>query len=146
MSKVSPAGPVYQAGTLSGNPVAMTAGLWALKNLKPALYRNLARRGSALAAGLADAARDAGVALQVNAFGSLVTPFFTSTPVRDYQSALAANTKAYAAFFHGMLKRGVYPPPSQFEAWFLSAAHTDTHIRKTIAAARAAMKDVKKAI
>ncbi len=145
MSKVAPAGPVYQAGTLSGNPVAMTAGLWALKNLKPALYRNLARRGSALAAGLADAARDAGVALQVNAFGSLVTPFFTSAPVRDYQSALAANTKAYAAFFHGMLKRGIYPPPSQFEAWFLSAAHTDTHIRKTIAAARAAMKDVKKA-
>jgi glutamate-1-semialdehyde 2,1-aminomutase len=144
MGKVAPAGPVYQAGTLSGNPVAMTAGLWALKNLKPALYRTLARRGSALAAGLADAARDAGVALQVNAFGSLVTPFFTSAPVRDYQSALAANTQAYATFFHGMLKRGIYPPPSQYEAWFLSAAHTDAHIRKTIAAARVAMKDVKK--
>ena len=68
--------------------------------------------------------------LQVNAFGSLVTPFFTSTPVRDYQSALAANTSAYAAFFRGMLKRGVYPPPSQFEAWFLSAAHTDRTSRK----------------
>ena len=144
MSRIAPAGPVYQAGTLSGNPVAMTAGLWALKNLKPSLYHNLARHGSALAAGLADAARDAGVPLQVNAFGSLVTPFFTSAPVRDYQSALGANTKAYAAFFHGMLKRGIYPPPSQFEAWFLSAAHTDTHIRKTIAAAKAAMKDVKK--
>jgi glutamate-1-semialdehyde 2,1-aminomutase len=146
MSKVSPAGPVYQAGTLSGNPVAMTAGLWALKNLGPALYRDLARRGAALAAGLADAARDAGVPLQVNAFGSLLTPFFTSTPVRDYQSALAANTGAYATFFHGMLKRGVYPPPSQFEAWFLSAAHTDAHIKKTIAAAKAAMKDVRKSI
>jgi glutamate-1-semialdehyde 2,1-aminomutase len=144
MSRIAPEGPVYQAGTLSGNPVAMTAGLWALKNLRPALYRNLARRGSALAAGLADAARDAGVPLQVNAFGSLLTPFFTPAPVRDYQSALGANTKAYAAFFHGMLKRGVYPPPSQFEAWFLSSAHTDTHIKKTIAAARAAMKDVKK--
>jgi glutamate-1-semialdehyde 2,1-aminomutase len=144
MSRIAPAGPVYQAGTLSGNPVAMTAGLWALKNLRPTLYRNLARRGSALAAGLADAARDAGVPLQVNAFGSLLTPFFTPAPVRDYQSALGANTKAYAAFFHGMLKRGVYPPPSQFEAWFLSSAHTDTHIKKTIAAARAAMKDVKK--
>jgi glutamate-1-semialdehyde 2,1-aminomutase len=144
MSKVAPIGPMYQAGTLSGNPVAMTAGLWALKNLGPTLYRNLARRGAALAAGLADAAREAGVPLQVNAFGSLLTPFFTSTPVRDYQSALAANTGAYATFFHGMLKRGVYPPPSQFEAWFLSAAHTDTHIRKTIAAAREAMKDVKK--
>jgi glutamate-1-semialdehyde 2,1-aminomutase len=146
MSKVAPAGPVYQAGTLSGNPVAMTAGLWALKNLGPTLYRNLARRGATLAAGLADAARDAGVPLQVNAFGSLLTPFFTSTPVRDYQSALAANTRAYATFFHGMLKRGVYPPPSQFEAWFLSAAHTDAHVKKTIAAARAAMKDVKKSI
>ena len=146
MSKVAPAGPVYQAGTLSGNPVAMTAGLWALKNLGPTLYRSLARRGAALAAGLADAARDAGVPLQVNAFGSLLTPFFTSTPVRDYQSALAANTGAYATFFHGMLKRGVYPPPSQFEAWFLSAAHTDAHIKKTIAAAKAAMKDVRKSI
>jgi glutamate-1-semialdehyde 2,1-aminomutase len=144
MSKVAPVGPVYQAGTLSGNPVAMTAGLWALNNLGPALYRNLARRGAALAGGLADAARDAGVPLQVNAFGSLLTPFFTSTPVRDYQSALAANTAAYATFFHGMLKRGVYPPPSQFEAWFLSAAHTDAHIRKTIAAAKAAMKEVRK--
>jgi glutamate-1-semialdehyde 2,1-aminomutase len=98
-----------------------------------------------LAAGLANAARDAGVALHVNAFGSLVTPFFTSTPVRDYQSALAANTTAYGTFFRGMLKRGVYPPPSQFEAWFLSTAHTETHIKKTIAAARGAMKDVAKA-
>jgi glutamate-1-semialdehyde 2,1-aminomutase len=146
MSKVAPAGPMYQAGTLSGNPVAMTAGLWALNNLRPALYRTLARRGATLASGLAEAARDAGVPLQVNAFGSVLTPFFTTMPVRDYQSALAANTGAYAAFFHGMLKRGIYPPPSQFEAWFLSAAHTDTHIRKTITAAKAAMKDARKAL
>jgi glutamate-1-semialdehyde 2,1-aminomutase len=144
MRTVAPAGPMYQAGTLSGNPVAMTAGLWALKHLKPALYRDLARRGTMLAAGFADAARDAGVPLQVNAFGSLLTPFFTATPVRDYQSALASDTRAYAAFFHGMLKRGIYPPPSQFEAWFLSAAHTDAHIKTTITAAKAAMKDVKK--
>jgi glutamate-1-semialdehyde 2,1-aminomutase len=99
-----------------------------------------------LASGFAEAARDAGVPLQVNAFGSVLTPFFTTTPVRDYQSALAANTGAYAAFFHGMLKRGVYPPPSQFEAWFLSAAHTDGHIRKTITAAKAAMKEARKAL
>jgi glutamate-1-semialdehyde 2,1-aminomutase len=145
MEMIAPAGPVYQAGTLSGNPVAMTAGLWALKRLSPKLYRNLAARGSMLASGLADAARTAGVAVQVNAFGSLLTPFFTSTPVRDYQSALAANTTAYGTFFRGMLKRGIYPPPSQFEAWFLSAAHTDAHITKTIAAARAAMKDVARA-
>jgi len=144
MSKVAPSGPVYQAGTLSGNPVAMTAGLWALKNLRPALYKSLARRGAMLAAGLADAAREAGVPVHVNAFGSLLTPFFTSTPVRDYASALAADTGAYAAFFQGMLKRGVYPPPSQFEAWFLSAAHNDAHIKKTIAAAREAMKDVQR--
>ena len=145
MSLVAPAGPVYQAGTLSGNPVAMTAGLWALKRLTPRLYKDLARRGAALAAGLADAAREANVPLQVNAFGSLVTPFFTSTPVRDYDSALRANTDAYATFFQGMLARGVYPPPSQFEAWFLSAAHTDRDVARTITAARGAMEDVRKA-
>jgi glutamate-1-semialdehyde 2,1-aminomutase len=146
MNMVSPAGPVYQAGTLSGNPVAMTAGLWALKRLPPGLYRDLARRTSALAAGLADAARAARVSLQINAFGSVLTPFFTASPVRDYDSALAANTMAYAAFFRGMLERGVYPPPSQFEAWFLSAAHTDAHVRRTVDAARRAMKDVARQI
>jgi glutamate-1-semialdehyde 2,1-aminomutase len=144
MSMVAPAGPVYQAGTLSGNPIAMTAGLWALQRLTPKLYKELARRGTMLAAGLADAARDAGVPLQVNAFGSLVTPFFTDAPVRDYESAVRANTAAYATFFNGMLARGIYPPPSQFEAWFLSAAHTDRHVVKTIAAARGAMKEVRK--
>jgi len=142
MELVAPAGPVYQAGTLSGNPVAMTAGLWALARLTPKLYKDLARRGSLLAEGLADAARAAGVPLQVNAFGSLVTPFFTNVGVRDYDSALRANTTAYATFFAAMLKRGVYPPPSQFEAWFLSAAHSDRHISGTITAARAAMKEV----
>ena len=142
MELVAPAGPVYQAGTLSGNPVAMTAGLWALNRLTPKLYKQLARRGAMLAAGLADAARDAGVPLQVNAFGSLVTPFFTSAPVRDYDSALKSDTAAYATFFRGMLTRGIYPPPSQFEAWFLSSAHSDGDVRKTIAAARAAMREV----
>lgn len=145
MSLVAPAGPVYQAGTLSGNPVAMTAGLWALQRLRPRLYKDLGRRGAMLAAGLAEAARDARVPLQVNAFGSLVTPFFTSAPVRDYDSAVRADTDAYATFFRGMLARGVYPPPSQFEAWFLSAAHTDRDVARTIAAARASMKDVLKA-
>jgi glutamate-1-semialdehyde 2,1-aminomutase len=144
MSLVAPAGPVYQAGTLSGNPVAMTAGLWALNRLTPRLYKDLARRGALLAAGLADAARDADVPLQVNAFGSLVTPFFTTAPVRDYDSAVRANTDAYATFFQGMLARGVYPPPSQFEAWFLSAAHTDRDVGRTLTAARAAMEDVRR--
>ena len=145
MSLVAPAGPVYQAGTLSGNPVAMTAGLWALQRLLPRLYKDLARRGAMLADGLAAAARDANVPLQVNAFGSLVTPFFTNEPVRDYESAARSNTAAYAAFFNAMLARGIYPPPSQFEAWFLSAAHTDRDIAKTIAAARSSMKEVWKA-
>jgi glutamate-1-semialdehyde 2,1-aminomutase len=142
MEMVAPAGPVYQAGTLSGNPIAMTAGIWALERLSPKLYKGLARLGAMLAAGLADAARDAGVPLQVNAFGSLLTPFFTTSPVRDYASALVSNTSSYAAFFRGMLNRGIYPPPSQFEAWFLSAAHSDRDVKTTIAAARAAMKDV----
>jgi len=142
MELVAPAGPVYQAGTLSGNPVAMTAGLWALDRLKGRLYKDLGRRGAMLAAGLADAARAAGVPLQVNGFGSLVTPFFTSEPVSDYDSALRADTKAYATFFQGMLRRGIYPPPSQFEAWFLSAAHTDRDVAATIKAAHGAMADI----
>jgi len=142
MAMVAPAGPVYQAGTLSGNPMAMTAGIWALERLSPKLFKDLARRGAMLASGLADAARSANVPLQVNAFGSLLTPFFTASAVRDYASALAADTSSYAAFFRGMLKRGIYPPPSQFEAWFLSAAHTDGDVKKTIEAARGAMKDV----
>lgn len=142
MDLVSPAGPVYQAGTLSGNPLAMTAGIWSLDRLKPRLYRDLAARGRRLAAGLAEAARDAGVALQINAIGSVLTPFFADRPVRSYQSATSANTDRYARFFRGMLARGIYPPPSQFEAWFLSAAHTVKDIDRTIAAAREAMRDL----
>ena len=142
MDIVSPAGPVYQAGTLSGNPLAMTAGLWCLNNLSPKLYKTLAALGARLAAGLADAARDAGVPLQVNAFGSLLTPFFTDQPVRDFASATSANTDRYARFFRGMIVRGIYPPPSQFEAWFLSAAHTPKDVDVTIRAARAAMRNL----
>ena len=146
MEMVAPAGPVYQAGTLSGNPIAMTAGIWALERLSPKLYKDMARRATILAGGLADAARAANVPLQVNAFGSVLTPFFTASPVRDYTSALASNTSAYATFFRGMLNRGIYPPPSQFEAWFLSAAHTDRDVKKTIEATKGAMKEVARAI
>ena len=142
MELVSPAGPVYQAGTLSGNPLAMTAGLWCLERLTPRLYRDLATLGTRLADGLADAARNAGVALQVNAIGSLVTPFFTDRPVVDYASATSADTQRYARFFRGMITRGIYPPPSQFEAWFLSGAHSVKDVDETIAAARDAMKEV----
>jgi glutamate-1-semialdehyde 2,1-aminomutase len=140
MALVSPSGPVYQAGTLSGNPLAMTAGIWCLERLSPGLYRNLAALGTRLAAGLAEAAREAGVALQVNAVGSVLTPFFTDQPVRDYASATSANTDLYGRFFRKMLARNVYPPPSQFEAWFLSAAHTVKDVESTIAAAKAAMR------
>ena len=140
MEQISPAGPVYQAGTLSGNPLAMTAGLWTLSKLSSALYTRLDRLGQRLATGFADAARDAGVDLQVNVQGSVLTPFFTDTPVRDYDTATRADTGAYARFFRGMLARGVYPPPSQYEGWFLSGAHTTAQIDQTIDAARAAMK------
>ena len=143
MDLVAPSGPVYQAGTLSGNPLAMTAGLWSLEQLSATLYTRLAALGAKLAAGLADAARRAGVPLQVNAFGSLLTPFFTTGPVRDFQSALTCDTDAYGRFFRGLLARGVYPPPSQFEAWFLSAAHTERDVARTVKAAREAMELVK---
>ena len=136
MDQVSPSGPVYQAGTLSGNPLAMTAGVWALEQLSADLYRRMATLASRLAAGLRSAAREAGVSLLVNQRDSMLTPFFTDHAVTDYASATAANTAAYAVFFRGMLARGIYPPPSQFEAWFLSAAHTTRHIDRTVKAGR----------
>ena len=142
MDQLAPAGPVYQAGTLSGNPLAMTAGIWAVKQLSAQLYRRLDRLGTRLAAGLQSAARDAAVPLHVNAVGSVLTPFFSQQPVTGYRAATGADTGAYAAFFHGMLRRGIYPPPSQFEGWFLSAAHTERDIDRTIRAARAALDEL----
>jgi glutamate-1-semialdehyde 2,1-aminomutase len=142
MRLVAPAGPVYQAGTLSGNPLAMTAGLWSLKRLSKGLYKQLTELGAQLAGGLADAARQAGVSLQVNGIGSALTPFFTSAPVTNYQTALRADAVKYGVFFNRMIARGIYPPPSQFEAWFLSGAHTARDVEKTIKAAREAMKAV----
>ena len=140
MERVAPAGPVYQAGTLSGNPLAMTAGHWTLSRLSPALYARLDRLGRRLATGLADTARQVGLDLQVNAHGSVLTPFFSAHPVRDYNTATRADTAAYARFFRGMLTRGIYLPPSQFEAWFLSGAHTTRHVDLAIEAARATMQ------
>lgn len=140
MEHVAPSGAVYQAGTLSGNPLAMTAGLWSLENLSARLYKHLAKLAGMLASGLADGARTAGVPLQINAFGSLLTPFFTGQLVRDYRSALMSDTARYAAFFHGMLARGVYIPPSQFEAWFISGAHSERDVESTLKAARAAFR------
>ena len=139
MNLVAPEGPVYQAGTLSGNPLAMTAGLWSLENLSPKLYRHLATLTATLASGLADAARDANVPLQINAHGSLLTPFFTDRPVRDFESALSSDTARYGAFHRAMLAQGIYLPPSQFEAWFLSGAHSRRDVDKTVRAARSAL-------
>ena len=142
MDRMAPAGPVYQAGTLSGNPLAMTAGIWALSNLSASLYRRLAALGARLADGLRAASAAAGVPLTVNVAGSVLTPFFHPGPVTDYASATAADTAAYGAFFHGLLARGVYPPPSQFEGWFLSAAHTERDVDRTVRAADQALRDL----
>jgi glutamate-1-semialdehyde 2,1-aminomutase len=146
MEMVSPAGPVYQAGTLSGNPLTMAGGLATLEILKePGSYETLEERSAALANGLLAAARDARVPVTVNRVGSMLTVFFTrepDQPVTSYADATACDTKRYAAFFHLMLASGIYLPPSQFEAWFVSLAHTDDAISKTIEAAGAAFKSL----
>jgi glutamate-1-semialdehyde 2,1-aminomutase len=144
MDLVAPVGPVYQAGTLSGNPLAMAAGSWTLRELSRGLYKHLAELGTRLASGIADAARAYGVAVQVNAAGSVMTPFFTEAAVRDARTAGSADTARYAAFFQGMLARGIYPPPSQFEAWFLSGAHTRRDVDRTVAAARDTFKTMQR--
>jgi glutamate-1-semialdehyde 2,1-aminomutase len=142
MSLVAPAGPMYQAGTLSGNPLAVTAGLWSLERLNATLYRTLDRLTKRLGDGLLAAAGKAGVPLQVNRVGSMITPFFTAYPVVDYASATKSDTARYGRFHRAMLDRGVYLPASQYEAWFLSAAHTERQVDRTIAAARDAFADV----
>jgi glutamate-1-semialdehyde 2,1-aminomutase len=144
MDLVSPAGPVYQAGTLSGNPLAMAAGLWSLSRLTPSLYRRLSSLGEALATGLADAAREAGVPIQINAIGSMITPFFTSERVVNLRTAMTADTNAFGDFFRAMIERGIYLPPSQFEAWFISGTHTMRDVSRTIRAAQQAMRQVRR--
>lgn len=141
MKWIAPAGPVYQAGTLSGNPLAVTAGIETLTRLQArGFYENLDQRAAELAKGLGAVAKKAGVPLTQTRVGSMLGAFFTKGPVVDYASAKQSNTQAYAKFFHNMLKRGIYFAPSQFEAAFLSTAHTDADIKKTIAAAQAAFK------
>ncbi len=144
MKLIAPDGPVYQAGTLSGNPLAVTAGIETLKLLKkPGVYRQLEERGRLLGDGLNRAAREAGIAAVLNRVGSMLTLFFTPGPVTDYASAKKADTQAYAKFFRAMLAQGVYLAPSQFEAAFLSTAHTPADIAKTVKAARAAFNKLK---
>jgi glutamate-1-semialdehyde 2,1-aminomutase len=143
MEMVAPSGPVYQAGTLSGNPVAMAAGLATLQELiKPGVYENLNTLSARLEKGLKNAAKEAGIPLTVNRAASMLTCFFTPGPVIDYQSAKQANTDLYARFFWAMLERGVYLPPSQFEAVFVSTAHTESDIDATVEAAREAFATV----
>jgi len=141
MEQISPLGPVYQAGTLSGNPLAVAAGLATLRALAdPAVYERLERLGARVEAGLADAARHAGVPLTVNRVGSMLTAFFTASPVVDLASAKRSDTARYARFFHAMLERGVFLAASQFEAAFVSLAHTDDDLEAAARAAREAMK------
>ncbi len=142
MDLVAPAGPVYQAGTLSGNPLSMVAGRATLDQLTPGLYRQLEERAARLAEGLQAAAGWAGVPVQIHRVGSMLSLFFTERPVVDYTTAASTDRASYARFFHAMLARGVYLPPSPLEAWFVSAAHTESHIERTIRAARAAFREV----
>jgi glutamate-1-semialdehyde 2,1-aminomutase len=142
MDHVAPLGPVYQAGTLAGNPLAMRAGIATLKELsKPGLYEGLNALAKNLASGLQKALKDAGIVAQVNSIGSLSTIFFASQPVTDYTGAKRSDTKRYARFFRDMLQRGIFLAPSQFEAAFVSAAHTFADIDRTISAAAEALKE-----
>lgn len=141
MNHVAPLGPVYQAGTLAGNPLAMRAGIATLEQLtRPKLYDEIHQRAQRLAEGLRAALRESGVAGQVNATGSLATLFFSPEPVRDYAGAKRSDTKRYAQFFREMLDRDVFLAPSQFEAAFVSAAHTDGDIAGTIEAAKDSLR------
>jgi glutamate-1-semialdehyde 2,1-aminomutase len=143
MDKVSPQGPVYQAGTLSGNPLAMSAGLATLAlTEEPGFYARLEALSARLADGLAEGAAAAGVPVTSHRVGSMQCTFFTPGPVSDWKSASASDTRAYAAFFRALLERGVYVAPSQYEALFVSAAHTEADIDATIAAAREAFAAV----
>ncbi|MEK7204897.1 MAG: glutamate-1-semialdehyde 2,1-aminomutase [candidate division NC10 bacterium] len=139
MEQVAPLGAVYQAGTLSGNPLAMAAGIETLTLLQaPNFYADLEAKGKRLADGIAQAAAAARIPLQSNRVGSMLTGFFTGGPVTDYATAKTADTRRYGAFFRAMLARGVSLAPSQFEAAFVSAAHTDEELDATVAAAREA--------
>jgi glutamate-1-semialdehyde 2,1-aminomutase len=140
MRLIAPEGPVYQAGTLSGHPIAMAAGIATLDLLTPALYAGLERAGARLEDGLRAAAADAGRQVAISRVGSLLTVFFRATPPCNGAEALASDREAFARFFGAMLDEGVLLPPSQFEAWFLGAEHTDAEIDATVAAARKAFR------
>jgi glutamate-1-semialdehyde 2,1-aminomutase len=141
MERIAPAGDVYQAGTLSGNPLAVAAALATLARLDGEAYRRLAKLTEALAAGLRAVAAEAGRTVQVHSLPGLLTVFFSDAPVTDYESAAACDLVAYGAWCRALLDRGIYPPPSQFEAWFPSLAHTDEDMQRTLDAAREAFRE-----
>jgi glutamate-1-semialdehyde 2,1-aminomutase len=148
MDQLAPLGPVYQAGTLSGNPLAMAAGLATvgyLQEYRSDVYPKLELLSAAVADGVAEAAANAGIALTTNRVGAMFTWFFTDKPVTDFASASASDTKQFARFHQAMLEAGVWLPPSQFEAAFVSTAHTDEDIRETVGAARAAFSELNRA-
>jgi glutamate-1-semialdehyde 2,1-aminomutase len=130
MAMLAPAGPVYQAGTLSGNPVATAAGLATLRACTDEVYAHVDKTAAQISALVGSALTAEGVAHQVQHAGSMFSVFFTTEPVTDYASAARQESFRYAAFFHAMLARGVYLPPSAFESWFLSAAHDDEAVNR----------------
>jgi glutamate-1-semialdehyde 2,1-aminomutase len=143
MERIAPCGPVYQAGTLSGNPLAMTAGITTLTELaKPGVYEGLEVKSKRLAKGIAKAAQEAGVSVSQNRVGSMLCTFFTAERVIDFKTACSSDTEKFGRFFSAMLEEGVYLAPSQFEAAFVSTAHTDEEIEFTIEAARKAFRKV----
>jgi glutamate-1-semialdehyde 2,1-aminomutase len=144
MNNIAPAGPIYQAGTLSGNPLSMTAGLVTLRRLRDnSIYQQLDDVSRKLCEGLSAAARDAGIKTETNRVGSMWTSFFTEEPVKDWETANRSSREQYGKFFHAMLQEGVYLAPSQFEAAFVSLAHTDDIIDQTISVARNAFGKIK---
>ena len=143
LMRIAPAGDVYQAGTLSGNPLAVAAGLATLEQLEDDAYGRLAELTERLAVGLREAAASAGRQLLVQSVNGLVTPFFTSAAaVQDYAGAAASDQEAYGAFCRGLISRGIYPPPSQFEAWFPSLAHTERDVELTVEAAADVLQEL----
>jgi glutamate-1-semialdehyde 2,1-aminomutase len=142
MERVAPAGDVYQAGTLSGNPLAVEAARATLAQLDDRAYARLEEVTDALGFGLREAAAEAGVTVQVQSVPGLLTPFFSARPVERYTQAAACDLESYGAWCRALLERGVYPPASQFEAWFPSLAHTEEHVERTVQAAREAFAEV----
>jgi glutamate-1-semialdehyde 2,1-aminomutase len=143
MQLIAPSGPVYQAGTLSGNPLAMTAGIATLKALQsPDVWVKLEQMVDLLSEGLEQAAKDAGVAIHQNRIGTMFSLFFTDKAVHDWSSAKLSDTNRFASYFQSMLEQGIYLAPSQFEAGFMSTVHGPDEIQKTILAARKAFKQL----